>query len=188
MNRLGWLVLTVFLSVAAFTIFSWHAEGPKLPVPALPTGLPLSLPKDVLIIPVQGVAPNQLVDTWGQSRDGGARVHQAIDIPAVIGTPVVAGMSGNVEKLFVSKLGGLTAYIRSSDGHWLTYYAHLSGYAAGLHEREQIAAGQVIAYVGDTGNAGSGNTHLHFALHRMAPGERWYQGTPINPYPLLCRC
>jgi len=187
-NRFGWLVLAVFLAVGAVTAFWRHLDSTKLPVRASSTRLaPVPL-EGALIIPVQGVASNQLVDTWGQSRDGGARIHQAIDIPAVFGTPVVAGMSGRVEKLFVSKLGGLTTYIRSGDSHWLTYYAHLSGYVAGLHEGEEVAAGQVIAYVGDTGNAGPGNTHLHFALHRMAPGERWYQGTPINPYPLLCRC
>ena len=135
------------------------------------------------MIPVAGVAADRLVDTWLQSRDDGVRVHQAIDIPAPMGTPVIASMAGRIEKLFRSNAGGTTAYIRSSDGCWLTYYAHLSDYVPGLAEGQTVAVGEKIGFVGDSGNAGAGNTHLHFALHRMAPGETWYQGTPINPYP-----
>ena len=138
-----------------------------------------------MTIPVAGVTADRLVDNWQQARDNGARVHQAIDIPAPLGTPVVAAMPGRVEKLHLSNLGGITAYVRSDSGLWLTYYAHLSGYAPGLHDGQAVAAGQTIGFVGDTGNAGTGNTHLHFALHRMAPADRWYQGTPVNPFPLL---
>jgi len=94
-------------------------------------------------------------------------------------------LSGTVEKLFNSERGGITAYVRTDDGEWTLYYAHLQGYAAGLAEGQHIKQGQVIGYVGDTGDAAPGNTHLHFAINRMAPGERWWQGTAINPYPLL---
>ena len=138
-----------------------------------------------LIVPVAGVQPRALSDTWGDPREGGVRSHQALDIIAPQGTPVLAAMAGRVEKLFESSRGGTTAYVRSLDGRWMTYYAHLSGYAAGLAEGQVVRAGQPIAMVGDTGDAGPGNFHLHFALHHMAPGERWYQGTPIDPYPLL---
>ena len=94
-------------------------------------------------------------------------------------------MPGRVEKLHVSERGGLTAYVRDATGRWLTYYAHLASYAPNLREGQPVSVGQRIGFVGDTGNAGAGNTHLHFALHRMAPGEAWYQGTPVNPFPLL---
>ena len=137
------------------------------------------------VIPVAGVRPRDLADTWGQSRDGGARPHQGIDIMAPRGRPVHAFGDGRVEKLFQSGAGGITLYQRSRDGRWGYYYAHLAGYVPNLREGEPIAAGQPIAFVGDTGNAGAGNTHLHFEVHRMTPGEKWWQGEAINPYPLL---
>jgi peptidoglycan LD-endopeptidase LytH len=140
-----------------------------------------------LIIPVVGIQPAALTDTWQEAREHDTRVHQAIDIPAPGGTPVVAAMAGRVEKLFVSDRGGLTAYVRSADGGWIAYYAHLSGYSTGLVEGKVLAQGAPIGFVGDTGNAGAGNTHLHFALQHMRAGEQWYEGVPVNPYPLLAR-
>jgi peptidoglycan LD-endopeptidase LytH len=136
-----------------------------------------------LMVPVRGVERDQLRDNWHDSRDGGARAHEGLDIPAPRGTPVLAAMEGRLEKLFQSKAGGLTLYIRSKG--FSAYYAHLAGYAPGLAEGQNIRAGQVIGFVGDTGNAGAGNTHLHFGLAKMNPGERWWEGQPINPYPLL---
>lgn len=138
-----------------------------------------------LIVPVRGIVRTHLTDTWGDSRGGGTRVHQAIDIIAPAGTPVIAAMPGTVEKLFISARGGTTAYVRSHDGGWMAYYAHLQRYADNLREGQAVRRGDVIGYVGDTGNSGAGNYHLHFALARMRPGEKWYQGTPVNPYPLL---
>jgi murein DD-endopeptidase MepM/ murein hydrolase activator NlpD len=138
-----------------------------------------------LVLPVRGVRVEQLSDTWGQSRAGGARAHQAIDIMAPAGAPVVAAMPGRVEKLFVSAQGGITAYVRSLDGKWMTYYAHLQAYDRNLREGAVIKRGDPVGLVGDTGNSGKGNYHLHFAVGRMAPGEQWYQGTPVNPYPIL---
>ena len=182
MRRLAWLVIILF-AVSVFVF--WSPEHSRPANVAVPARAPAPIGAGALRIPVVGVTADRLVDTWLQSRDGGARVHQAIDIPAPLGTPVVAAMAGRVEKLFQSKAGGMTAYIRSADGRWLAYYAHLSGYVTGLAEGQAIAVGQQIGFVGDSGNAGAGNTHLHFALHRMAPGEEWYQGSPINPYPYL---
>lgn len=139
-----------------------------------------------LAIPVTGIRAAELVDTYKQARAGGARVHDAIDIMADHGTPVVAAASGRLEKLFFSKGGGgLTAYVRSPDGQWLYYYAHLQDYAPGLKEGQAIRRGDPIGRVGVTGNANPDGPHLHFAIHRMAPGEKWHEGTPINPYPLL---
>ena len=137
-----------------------------------------------LAIPVVGVKPEQLSDTFTQARAGGRR-HDAIDIMVGEGTPVIAAADGTVEKLFNSALGGITIYERSVDHKWVYYYAHLSAYAPGLREGQQLRQGQVIARVGHTGDASAAGPHLHFAINQMAPGERWWNGTPINPYPLL---
>ena len=98
---------------------------------------------------------------------------------------VIAAADGTVEKLFNSVRGGTTVYVRSADQHWIYYYAHLSAYAPGLHEGQQVRRGEVIARVGHTGDASAAGPHLHFAINQMAPGEHWWNGTPINPYPLL---
>jgi len=136
-------------------------------------------------IPVAGVTSAQLENNWQDAREGGARVHEGIDITAPRGTPVLSATAGRVEKLFISERGGITLYVRSSDGASMTYYAHLAGYYPGIAEGQIVRKGQQIAFVGDTGDAGAGNFHLHFAVNSMAKGDRWWQGTPVNPYPLL---
>lgn len=157
---------------------------PSTTPPALPRRPGIVAPGG-LMLPVVGITPAQLSDTWGQARDGGARAHQAIDIAAPIGTPVVAAMAGTIERMFTSGRGGLTVYLRSDDRAWEAYYAHLSGYPATLQEGQRVARGTVIGFVGETGNVTPGSPHLHFALTRMASAERWSQGQPVNPYPLL---
>jgi peptidoglycan LD-endopeptidase LytH len=137
-----------------------------------------------LAIPVPGVKQNQLVDTFDQAR-AQSRRHDAIDIMADEGTPVIAAADGTIEKLFNSVRGGITIYERSPDQKWVYYYAHLSAYAPGLHEGQQVRRGEVIGRVGHTGDASAAGPHLHFAINQMAAGERWWNGTPINPYPLL---
>ncbi len=138
-----------------------------------------------LAIPVAGVRADQLMDTYTQAR-GGGRPHDAIDIMAAAGTPVVAATDGTVEKLFLSEGGGgISAYVRSPDRRWTYYYAHLQAYAPGLREGQQVRRGDPIGTVGSTGNANPEGPHLHFAVHEMAPGERWWQGRAVNPYPLL---
>lgn len=138
-----------------------------------------------LALPVAGVRPGELIDTFTQARAGGARVHDAIDIMAPDGTGVLAAAPGRVEKLFFSEGGGMTAYVRSDDKRWIYYYAHLRGYAPGLAEGKRVARGALIGFVGSTGNAAAAGPHLHFAIHRMEAGESWHEGTAINPYPLL---
>src|SRR4029079_5823387 len=133
--------------------------------------------------PVVGIKPDQLVDTYDAARGTGRR-HDAIDIMADEGPPVIASADGTIEKLFNSVRGGLTIYERSADQKWVYYYAHLSAYAPGLHEGPQLKRGQVIAQGGHTGDASPDVPHLHFAVNSRAPGERWWHGTPINPYPL----
>ena len=138
-----------------------------------------------LMIPVVGVTPGMLSDTFAQSRAGGDRRHDAIDILAPAGTPVIAAAPGRVEKLFRSDDGGSTIYVRSRDGRLIYYYAHLRGYVRGLREGARVETGTPLGSVGSTGNADPAAPHLHFAVHRMARGERWWGGRAINPYPLL---
>ena len=139
-----------------------------------------------LAIPVAGIKAEQLEDTFTAARAGGARRHDAIDIMAAEGTPVTAAAPGTIEKLYNSVgKGGITAYQRSEDGRWTYYYAHLAAYAPGLAEGQKVNRGSAIGFVGHSGDASPDGPHLHFAINQMAAGERWWQGTPINPYPLL---
>jgi murein DD-endopeptidase MepM/ murein hydrolase activator NlpD len=137
-----------------------------------------------LIIPVQGVRPDQLQDTFMDARTEG-RVHDAIDIPAPAGTPVLAAADGEIARLFQSERGGTTIYQYSVDKKLIYYYAHLQRYADGQAPGKFVRQGEVIAYVGDTGNAGAGNYHLHFSISVIPNPTRYWEGTNINPYPLL---
>jgi len=137
-----------------------------------------------LAIPVVGIKADQLTDTFDAARSQGRR-HDAIDIMSPEGTPVIATADGTIEKLFTSVRGGLTIYERSPDTKWEYYYAHLSAYAPGLHEGQQVKRGEVIGRVGHTGDASPDGPHLHFAINTMGPTDRWWNGTAINPYPLL---
>ena len=183
-------LLLALMTAAACLVFAmrqarFHAE-PSDPERVEGTSNPVASSSG-LIIPVSGVRPDQLDDTFTQARESGIRTHDAIDILAPVGTPVLAAASGRIEKLFLSERGGKTIYQRSNDGHWIYYYAHLDAYRPGLAEGMAVKAGEQIATVGTTGNANPAAPHLHFAINAMAPGERWYQGTPINPYPLLAQ-
>src|SRR3954465_12882576 len=137
-----------------------------------------------LAIPVVGIKAGQLSDTYDEARGQGRR-HDALDIMAPEGAPVIAAGDGRIEKLFNSVRGGITIYERSADQNWVYYYAHLLAYAPGLAEGQQVKRGQVIGRVGHTGDASAAGPHLHFAINSMAPGERWWNVTAINPYPQL---
>jgi murein DD-endopeptidase MepM/ murein hydrolase activator NlpD len=167
--------------------------SPDIPAPVSPTPntiTPSPIPNDTspnnFIIPVAGVPPEQLRDTFSDSRAAG-RVHDAIDIPATLGTPVLAATDGQIVKLFHSEPGGTTIYQLSTDNRFVYYYAHLDRYAEGLTEGHFAKQGEVIAYVGDSGNAGAGNYHLHFSIALISDPKHYWQGVNINPYPLLKR-
>nr|MBA3773676.1 M23 family metallopeptidase [Ramlibacter sp.] len=138
-----------------------------------------------LIVPVAGVAPSALVDTFEQARTG--RRHDAIDIAAVRGTRVYAVDDGKVVKLFTSVPGGLTVYQFDPQENLAYYYAHLDRYADGLREGMILQRGDLIGYVGSTGNAASAAPHLHFAVFRLGPQRQWWKGDAVNPYPALRR-
>ncbi|WP_343229833.1 M23 family metallopeptidase [uncultured Pseudoxanthomonas sp.] len=154
-------------------------SDPALPAPAAHTD-----PSGTLLIPVQGVQAPALVDTFTDARSQG-RSHDAIDIMAPAGTPVLAVADGHIEKLFTSERGGLTIYQFDHAGRLAYYYAHLKGYAPGLAEQQQITRGQLLGYVGSTGNASPDAPHLHFAIFELGPEKRWWEGTALNPYPAL---
>lgn len=203
--KLRILLCVVFLVIVALvSIAIRFRTTPLVPAVDLPpnvpvaVGTPLPPPPPVsptpstsnfvgtagLIIPVAGVKPEQLLDTFDEARSEG-RVHDAIDIPAAAETPVLAAAGGKILKLFHSERGGTTIYQLSADEKMIFYYAHLSHYADGLTEGQIVQQGQLLAYVGDTGNAGPGNYHLHFSIAIVSDPKRYWEGTNINPYPLL---
>lgn len=142
--------------------------------------------RDNLMIPVLNVRASDLSDTFTQARGDGARLHEALDIMAPVGTTVRAAGSGRVEKLYRSRAGGNTIYVRTSDGSTIHYYAHLDDYAEGLKEGQRIRRGQRLGTVGSSGNADDETPHLHFAiLQTTADAEWWEPANAVNPYPLL---
>jgi len=160
------------------------ASEPVAPGPVLSAGPATGALPAGLLVPVRGVSPSQLQDTFGDAR-GEERQHEALDIMAAAGTPVLAVADGHVEKLFDSERGGLTVYQFEPSGRWCYYYAHLQSYAPGLAEGAQLRRGDVIGYVGSSGNADPGAPHLHFAVFALTPERQWWTGTPVNPYPLF---
>jgi peptidoglycan LD-endopeptidase LytH len=151
-------------------------------VPALPDAAPSAQGK--LLVPVEGVKPSELTDTFNQAR-GKDRRHEALDIMAPRGTRVLAAADGKLVKLFTSKAGGLTVYEFDPSATYAYYYAHLDRYADGLKEGMPLKRGDLIGYVGSTGDARPEAPHLHFAVVKLTPEKQWWKGTPINPFPLL---
>jgi len=135
-----------------------------------------------LMIPVQGIEGKTLRDTFMDDRGG--RRHEAMDIMAARNTPVLAAGDGRVEKVFMSKAGGLTLYQFDPQNEYCYYYAHLDGYAPGIEPGKVLRKGDVIGYVGSTGNASPAAPHLHFSIFRLGPDRRWWEGTPVNVHPL----
>jgi murein DD-endopeptidase MepM/ murein hydrolase activator NlpD len=133
--------------------------------------------------PIIGLTAKDLHDSFAEKRDG--RVHEAIDIMAPRGTPVFAVDSGTIRKLFTSKAGGLTVYQFDADEVYCYYYAHLDRYAPELSEGKAVQSGDLIGYVGSSGNASPNAPHLHFAIFLLGPEKRWWEGKAINPYPIL---
>jgi peptidoglycan LD-endopeptidase LytH len=138
-----------------------------------------------LEMPVDGASRDRLHDSFDERRAGGLRRHEAIDIMAPRGTPVRAVEDGRVAKLFRSIAGGLTIYLFDPTETFSYYYAHLDRYATGLQEGHQVRRGDLIGYVGITGNAAEDAPHLHFAVFLLGAKRQWWKGDPINPYNVL---
>ena len=137
-----------------------------------------------LMVPVAGVEPSRLRDSFDDARDGGARRHRAIDIMAPRGTPVLAADDGRVHRVSRNRLGGLTVYVLDRAERFMYYYAHLDGYRDGLRAGMTVARGEVLGYVGTTGNAPAHVPHLHFQAMRYRR-DRYWDGEPVNPLPFL---
>jgi murein DD-endopeptidase MepM/ murein hydrolase activator NlpD len=137
-----------------------------------------------LAMPVQGFDPRNLQDNFNDMR-GGVRRHEALDIMAARGTPVIAVDDGAVAKLFRSIAGGITVYQFDPSQNFIYYYAHLDSYRDGLKEGEVVRRGDVIGYVGSTGNAPASAPHLHFTMFELGPDRKWWRGKAMNPYPFL---
>lgn len=200
-SAVGWLALVAVSNGALNDLMVLHRDAPEPvavqnaagPVQASPSAgaqsmgtIPAPASDFALVIPVSGIRPEQLTDTFSQARANGARRHDAIDIMAPLGTNVVAAAPGKVEKLFLSREGGNTIYVRSADRRTIYYYAHLDSYAPDLREGRMVGAGEVLGRVGYSGNGNPAAPHLHFAIWKVAPEIPWYgQREPVNPYPLL---
>lgn len=182
------------------------AVAPSVAAPALPAPAPVQAPAPApeaaqaaavpqpadnadaasgkLLVPVEGVQRGQLSDSFGQAR-GAERQHEALDIMAPKGTKVLAVADGKVAKLFNSNAGGLTVYQFDPSDTYAYYYAHLDRYADGLKEGAPVKRGDVLGYVGVSGNSDPNAPHLHFAVFELTPSKEWWKGRAINPYPLL---
>jgi peptidoglycan LD-endopeptidase LytH len=154
------------------------AAPPKTPAPIATTG---DVPHGHLRLPLDGREVESLKGGFAETR-GGDRPHEAVDMLAPRNTPVHAVDGGSIAKLFTSKAGGLTVYQFDASGRLCYYYAHLERYADGLKEGQPVSQGDVIGYVGTTGNAPANTPHLHFAVYELNADKRWWQGRPLDPY------
>lgn len=172
-------------SVGASQAASLPASAPSSAALASTVGSPPTAPAPgaALLIPVEGIEAASLRDNYDEKR--GTQRHEAIDILAPRGTPVRAVADGHVAKLFTSVPGGLTVYQFDTSQTRAYYYAHLDRYAQGLKEGAVLRQGDLVGYVGFTGNASPDAPHLHFAVFELGPEKQWWKGTPVNPYPLL---
>ncbi len=174
-------IVIVVLAFGSVCALAWSAAD--LPAPRSPQRLRTALAIDAIAIPVCGVRAEELRDNFRDARAG--HMHGAIDIMAARGTPVLAAVDGKVRKLFTSKAGGLTVYETDPGEATIYYYAHLDRYAKRLTEGMTLRRGDVIGYVGSTGNAPARAPHLHFAIAILPPTKEWWKGEPIDPYPIL---
>jgi peptidoglycan LD-endopeptidase LytH len=164
--------------------------APVAPPPPAATTVPAlnSVVEDLrnrqLTLPVRGIKRDDLRDTFNETR-GSSRRHEALDVLAPRNTPVLAVEDGKIAKLFLSDAGGITIYQFDPSEAYCYYYAHLERYAEGVKEGAPIKRGQVIGYVGTTGNAPRDTPHLHFAIFKLTDDKKWWQGIAIDPYSVL---
>jgi murein DD-endopeptidase MepM/ murein hydrolase activator NlpD len=160
------------------------AATTSAPPTAEAVGAELELRNRKLDLPVKGASRGDLRESFHDSRDG-SRVPDAIDMLAPRNTPVLAVEDGKIAKLFFSKAGGITIYQFDPTSRFVYYYAHLEHYAAGLAEGDKVQRGQILGYVGTSGNAPKDTPHLHFAIFQLDEKKQWWKGTPLDPYPIL---
>jgi murein DD-endopeptidase MepM/ murein hydrolase activator NlpD len=137
-----------------------------------------------MIVPVAGVVASAIPSSFNEVR-GGSRQHNAIDILAPRGTPVLSADDGTLAKIDTSAGGGLSLYVADPRNRFIYYYAHLDAFRRGLREGMLLSKGDTIGFVGTTGNAPPNTPHLHFAIALADEDRRWWKGTPLDPLPLL---
>ena len=179
--------LAVVTAMAVGKTFVVTGAVPEAPAPvSIPVHdeAPQPAPPTRLAFPVRGFENAPLRDSFDDRR--GVRRHQALDIMAPRGTPVVAVDDGKVAKLLRNPIGGVTLYQFDRDETRVFYYAHLDSYAQGITEGAAVRRGDILGFVGSTGNAPEHAPHLHFAIHELGDGDKhWWRGKAVNPYPLL---
>jgi peptidoglycan LD-endopeptidase LytH len=168
--------------------------APETPVPTVgavagtaATGAVSALRNRHLRLPLDAVRVETLKGQFDQTRDGGTRGHEAVDLIAPRNTPIYAVEDGTIAKLFVSKAGGITVYQFDPSKRFCYYYAHLERYADGLADGQAVRAGDLIGYVGTSGNAPANTPHLHFAIFELGPEKQWWNGNPIDPFVIYGR-
>ena len=180
------VTIALLSSACARSRTAVRAEPVPTVTPAAAATPAASLPSKSLIVPVQGVDPSRLRDTYTAGR-GGGRTHDAVDIMAPRGTPVIAADDGTILKLRQNAAGGITIYQLDPDERFVYYYAHLDRYQTGLEEGGPVRQGQVLGFVGTTGNAPENVPHLHFQVMRYRGRGQYWGGEPVNPHPFFTR-
>lgn len=200
-----WLLGSILVTVGCSQRAPWRVVPTPTPVPGSvasangphhhvePAGAPAAAPADAtavarlssILFPVPGVDSTRLDDSFDEPRDGGARRHSAIDIMAPRGTPVLSVEDGRILRLSKNPKGGITVYATDLDEQFVFYYAHLDRYHPGLYDGKPLLRGDTLGYVGTTGNAPANLPHLHFQVMRMPADRKFWDGDPVNPYPLL---
>jgi peptidoglycan LD-endopeptidase LytH len=180
--RRGWC--DTRFAIPALWLLGACASGGIRPVTGIPDTDLAYLRERQLMVPVQGIEPDKVPDTFYAKRDGG-RIHRATDILAPRGTPVLAADAGKVLRLRRNEAGGITIYAVDPDERFVYYYAHLQGYRKGLQEGEPIHQGELLGYVGTTGNAPENMPHLHFQIMLMGPKHHYWDGKPIDAIGFL---
>ncbi len=170
------------------TTIAAHPASPLLPggtgsanPPVVPADLD-ALKSEGPIVPVAGVAVKDLYDSFDEARGGGSRKHEALDIMAARNTPVLSALSGVLLKFHNSVAGGLTIYASDPSNRYVLMYGHLDSYRSGLKEGDALQRGQIIGFVGSTGDASPSAPHLHIAITRNDNVKQWWKGTPLNPF------
>ncbi|MBE3109883.1 MAG: M23 family metallopeptidase [Acidobacteria bacterium] len=159
-----------------------HLVGPadQPQIAAAPVASTGALSATQLRVPIDGISIELFKGGFSELR--GSRLHEAVDIVVPRGTPIHAVQDGTIAKLFFSKAGGTTIYQFDPDGRLCYYYAHLERYADGLHDGQHVSQGEVIGYVGSSGNARPDTPHLHFAILELNADRKWWHGRPLDPY------
>jgi murein DD-endopeptidase MepM/ murein hydrolase activator NlpD len=186
-QRAPWVVIPSAPVPSPTSVSATRApRPPALSVPAVaPTDATAVAHMNAMLFPVPNVDSTRLDDTFDEPRDGGVRKHNAIDIMAPRGAPVLSVQDGRVLKLQKNAKGGITVYATDLDEQFVYYYAHLDHYHPSIYAGKPLMRGDTLGYVGTTGNAPPNSPHLHFQVMRMPADHRYWDGEPINPYPLL---